>query len=44
MLGAFVNLFQIPGKIYFLLPPAVQIFIFGCFGVIVLICIFKMLL
>jgi len=42
-LDAFRNLFMIPGEIYSLLPGAVQIFIFGCFGLLVLIAIFKML-
>lgn len=42
-LDTFNNLFQIPGKIYSLLPGGVQIFILGCFGILILVAVFKML-
>lgn len=43
-LDTFGNLFEIPGKIYSLLPDGVQIFLLGCFGILILVAVFKMLL
>jgi len=43
-LDTFNNLFQIPAKIYSLLPGGVQIFILGCFGIVILVSLFKILL
>ena len=43
-LDNFSNLFRIPAEIYRLMPPGVQIFLVGTFGIMILIGIFKMLL